>query len=395
MKTISTFAHAVKKVSLILIVNILILELLSFCLIHSLAVIRPDLRTDLTIDQYFDTITDQDISSFWSGRDEFLGWNKMPFQNVTSVNSAGDPYSQSFGADGARNDSRAHDETLVATYGDSFTEGAEVNDDETWQFYLEHLVGGDVKNFGVSGYGIGQAFLKLQNHFKEGRVAPITMLVVFPDDLNRVVNNFRWFENRKTAGKLGFKPSYRFTDGKVRFFPNPTIDDSMTRNDFKALTMELAKRDYWMTQWVYFVPQFPYTYQIVRALPIIADKIFGRFRVVKKDTSIWNTEEGRMLVSYIFDEFYKATIANDSIPVILFIPDVRDWTDGRKVPPYDEIKALLLEASGEGPLVIDIYDAEFDARRFSVQPFHGHPSAYGNQVIADYVAKILKEFKDI
>jgi hypothetical protein len=75
----------------------------------------------------------------------------------------------------------------------------------------------------------------------------------------------------------------------------------------------------------------------------------------------------------------------------LFIPAVSDWVDGCKTPPYHEIRNQFLEDGHKGPFVIDIYDADFDESRFSIRPFQGHPSPYGNQVIAFHVADKLKE----
>jgi len=391
MGNYSSFAKTAKKVALIVIVNILLLEFLSFCLIHSLAVIRPDLRLDLTVGEYYSTITDQDRALYLSARDERLGWNRKPFHSTRSMNSAGEFFSTSFGADGARNDPQQHHETLIATYGDSFTEGGEVNNDETWPFYLEDMLGYDVKNFGVGGYGIGQSFLKLQNHFENGRVAPLTMLVIYVDDLNRVVNNFRWFLNRNTAGKLSFKPSYRYIDGEIRFFPNPHIDESMTLDDLEALTIELASRDYWMTRWVYLVPQFPYVYQIIKVIPMATEKVIAKVQGMEQDEPIWNTQEGSVVVKHILEEFYKVTVENDSIPIVVFIPNVNDWKDGRKLPPYRTIKNQLLEDESKSLFVIDIYDADFDESRFSIKPFQGHPGPYGNKVIASNIASKLKE----
>jgi lysophospholipase L1-like esterase len=384
-------ARKFKSLGLIVAINLLLLEGLSFVLIHSLPVIRPDLRLDLTIDSYFATITDQDITSFQNGRDPLLGWNRRPFQSLTSVNSAGESYTVSFGADGSREDLREYGKVLIATYGDSFTEGGEVNNHETWQTYLEKLIEHDVKNFGVSGYGIGQAYLKLRRHFDEGRKAPVTMLVIYVDDLSRAVNNFRWFLNRKTDGELSFKPSFRYLDGAVRFFPNPPANDSMKLDDLKKLTMKLARQDYWMSRWLYFEPKFPYAYQIAKAMPMISRKVIARFQEAPDYESIWSTEEGNLVAKHIIEQFYRVSIANDSIPVLLFIPNVNNWANGRKRPEYHDFKAMLLEDSSIDIATIDIYDANFDESRFSIQPFQGHPSPYGNQIIASHVASKLKE----
>ncbi|UCC15062.1 MAG: hypothetical protein JSW21_03690 [Gammaproteobacteria bacterium] len=386
------FLNTARKIALVLIVNLLLLEMLSFLVVHSLAIIRPNLRLDLTLGQKFDTLTDDDLASYWAHRDELLGWDRAPFESRQATNSAGEKYSTTFSSDGARMDPKDHDATLIATYGDSFTEGAEVNNDETWQVYLENLTGHDVKNFGVLGYGIGQSFLKLKRHLEDGRVAPITMLVIYSNDLRRAVNNYRWFLNGSDGALLAFKPSFRLIGGQVRFFSIDHVNESMTLNDLNSLAVESAKYDFWMQKTkLYFVPQWPYSYQIIRALPKIVDKIGTKFQAVKDDRSLWTTQEGRLVAQHIVQEFYTATITRGSIPVVLFIPDIRDWKDGRKIPPYHEFRTRLSEHETEVPFTIDIYEAEFDESRFSILPFQGHPSPYGNQVIASHVFSELRE----
>src|SRR5271154_6764824 len=47
----------------------------------------------------------------------------------------------------------------INTYGNSFTAGDQVNDGETWQEVLAAHLGEPIRNFGVGGYSLYQAFL--------------------------------------------------------------------------------------------------------------------------------------------------------------------------------------------------------------------------------------------
>lgn len=274
-----------------------------------------------------------------------------------------------------------------------FGQGSEVNNDEPWQFYLDKLIHHDVKNFGVSGYGIDQAYLKLKSHYDIGSVAPITMLVVYDNDLKRALNNYRELVNLTGPTKLTFKPSYRLIDGQVRFFPMPEVDSSMTLDDLRAMAMGFSTNDYLMTnQRLYFAPEFHYSCQVIKAPPKIANKAYPKIRGVPFDTSIWNTQEGYLVANHIIDQFNQAAKQIGSISIVMFIPDVSKWKDGRKMPPYHAIRAHLENKNGNGPLVLDIADAEFDESRFSIMPFKGHPSRYGNQAIASHIAGKLKEW---
>src|SRR5262249_1689918 len=79
----------------------------------------------------------------------------------------------------------------ILTFGDSFTFGDEVSDNETWPYYLEKLLpGSEVINFGVHGYGHDQMLLYLQ---EEGiKYHPdIVILGFLPFDMKRNVVSFR------------------------------------------------------------------------------------------------------------------------------------------------------------------------------------------------------------
>ena len=54
------------------------------------------------------------------------------------------------------------EECRIASYGDSFTQCHQVSDGETWQEVLAAHVGEPIQNFGVGGYGVYQAYLRLR-----------------------------------------------------------------------------------------------------------------------------------------------------------------------------------------------------------------------------------------
>ena len=73
---------------------------------------------------------------------------------------------------------------VIATVGDSFTFGDQVDDDATWPAQLEQILGQPVKNGGVFGYSLAQAVLRAEAMLDKFPVS--TLIVSFiPDDLNR------------------------------------------------------------------------------------------------------------------------------------------------------------------------------------------------------------------
>ena len=49
----------------------------------------------------------------------------------------------------------------INTYGDSFTQCHQVSDAETWQEYLAGHLGEPIRNFGMGGYGVYQAYRRM------------------------------------------------------------------------------------------------------------------------------------------------------------------------------------------------------------------------------------------
>jgi len=90
----------------------------------------------------------------WDYHDPDLGWDS--YRNGKRVGPPG------FSACGS-------------AFGDSFTHGDEVRDNEAWPFRLSELLGCEVENFGVGGYGQDQAYLKYLKYRPKGQVVLVAM----------------------------------------------------------------------------------------------------------------------------------------------------------------------------------------------------------------------------
>ena len=141
-----------------------------------------------------DVITFYDITHY-TADDEYIEKAIRRFDADLGWNTTYDtPY-------GERPRPRSYEHPLITTYGDSFTQGGEVNHSETWQAYLTDLLQADVYNFGVGAYGTDQAYLKylkygdrLKTHF--------VILGIMTENINRCLNSYRPFYYAKTGMRL-------------------------------------------------------------------------------------------------------------------------------------------------------------------------------------------------
>ena len=89
----------------------------------------------------------------------------------------------------------------LSCFGDSFTMCHQVSDSETWEEYLAGHLGEPVRNYGVGGYGVYQAYLRLKRVVYQGRGTAYMLLNVFGmDDHFRSLDAWRrprcgdWFQ---------------------------------------------------------------------------------------------------------------------------------------------------------------------------------------------------------
>ncbi len=70
----------------------------------------------------------------------------------------------------------------INTYGNSFTQCHQVSDGETWQEYLAAHLGEPIRNFGVGGFGVYQAYRRVLRTEKSELGARYVLLYIWGDD---------------------------------------------------------------------------------------------------------------------------------------------------------------------------------------------------------------------
>ena len=88
-----------------------------------------------------------------------------------------------------------NEQARIRTYGNSYTHCDQVNDGETWQEALAAHLGEPIKNHGVGGYSVYQAYLRMKK-VERNHPAAYIILNVFDDDHFRNLDGFRSFRVR-------------------------------------------------------------------------------------------------------------------------------------------------------------------------------------------------------
>ncbi len=145
-------------------------------------------------------------------------------------------------------------------FGDSFTYGDEVELPQSWPFYLQELSGKKVMNGGVSGYGLGQSYLRYKRETSqaEGR---LVLMAFISNNLRRMLSRSRLFKGDNSFIVLP-KPRFALDQvGDLKLLPNPigSINEVDKLNDIEFLK-GLAAEDHWMKVNPPPVAQFPYSH---------------------------------------------------------------------------------------------------------------------------------------
>ncbi len=327
--------------------------------------------------------------------DPKFGWDYPP--NI--VYQLTGPETYSHGPLGERISPESYKTTLMATYGDSFTYGAEVNDDQTWQAFLAHKLQSNILNFGVGGYGTDQALLKYQMH--NTIVTKIVMLGIFPENINRVVNTYRPLYSHGESHSLT-KPRFIQDGYEFRLLPNlltkPEDLDKLLDPEF---VKELGQMDYWYQadqklpalSFPYTISLFQYRKPVFEQISLNASRVFRLNTRPSFPWNLYNEPEPFAIMCYIVDSFVKTAHDRGSVPVIVILPhkdqvqELLDYGVSRFEPLTDYMKQ-------KGYHFIDLVQAVASLkpdRSQLDQWYQGHATSEGNRVAADLIAKYFEK----
>ncbi len=321
-----------------------------------------------------------------------LGWDYPP--GLVYEDFAGITFSH--GPGGERRCLTDYDTTLISTYGDSFTYCAEVGDSDTWQTTLGKKLHTNVLNYGVSGYGTDQAFLKYE--LNQGPPTKIVILGVLPENVNRVVNIYRPFYTY-TDTTMGTKPMFLKQGGTIRLVPNPIASvPELAKLDQEQFLEELGKVDYWY-QFDKKLPKFsfPYTFSCYCWKDILYSQLMAGMSDYAKRSARhpWNLydEDGPLsIMCYVADRFVATARSRGSEPLILIMPhkdNITEVTDKGFVREARFIEYL----SRKGYPFLDGVKAIADMKptKQDLDAWYGsHATAQGNNVLADLLSKRLR-----
>jgi len=175
------------------------------------------------------------------------GWANVPGGSGTHQDK---PVSfNSIGARGSRSvDARPPEGALrLACYGESFTFGSEVGDDETWpaQLEVDAAPALEVINLGVGGWGTDQALMRYRDTHAE-LASDVVLMGMLSENIARNVNRLRLVYSPGTREPL-VKPRFILANERLELVPQPYASEMELYEAALdgSLGIEMAPHEWW------------------------------------------------------------------------------------------------------------------------------------------------------
>ncbi|NIL98640.1 MAG: hypothetical protein GTO53_14275, partial [Planctomycetales bacterium] len=210
----------------------------------------------------------------------------------------------------------------IALFGDSFTYGAEVAYEDSWCGYLERqfaLPGlqTEVLNFGVSGYGMDQAYLRWKHQGAKFKPQLVVFGLQF-ENVKRNTNLVRAIYNPRTGLPFS-KPRFVLEEDRLRLVNHPCVSP-------QELSDVLEDFENW--QWSpheahYRAQDYQASWWHASRLLTFVQTVIGEVWLAEQSDYRPNSEEARLGLK-IIENFADSVESADAQFVVLVMPKRKD-----------------------------------------------------------------------
>lgn len=359
---------------------------LSFWGYFSFAYVAPAGHpADAELEALIKDIPQTDLDKFIAGQyDPYLGWSNGP---DVSYEHEGSHYQTS--KDRIRINPHESEIVRISAYGDSFTFGDEVENDETFPYFLSRLTNSNVINYGVSAYGTDQALRRLEQNLRTGRKTDVVVLEFIQDSIKRNMNMYLVFKyGFEKWTRYMFKPMLHESPGGYEWVDNPLQELAGTDDVLEAY--RVSKHYDWFYQDPEPSVSFPYTVSAVKT-------IWFLWQRKSAGAPDWGHAPSERKMTELIGRYAALAEEFDFVPVLIYIPlgfEIREYLSGNTGQRFSSfLSETARDYQGTSMIVIDLARElqEMENRPpmedFYVRPYDGHPSALGNRVIAEVIYK--------
>ncbi|MEQ1655999.1 MAG: SGNH/GDSL hydrolase family protein [Nitrospira sp.] len=221
----------------------------------------------------------------------------------------------------------------IALVGDSFTFGEEVRFEETWGYHLAKDLGPNVQvlNFGVSGYGIDQSYLRIQKDVLSWKPT-VVILGFIQADLWRSMTLYSFinFENWEFTFS---KPRYLMSNGALTLINSTPLAPSDIFSQRSISDLPFVQYDIGFRAADWNSHPFDWSY-LARAMRTYTAPPSLHPFATQNDLTTINSE--------ILRAFLRAATESEFVPLIVYFPSRTDFLD----PSTEPFGAEFIRRSG-------------------------------------------------
>ncbi|MBK20435.1 MAG: hypothetical protein CMM52_16515 [Rhodospirillaceae bacterium] len=354
---------------------------------------------------------------FNSSYDHELGWVRRPNTTGHEKSRSGDT-SFEIGPDGSRvTPNFKMLPASISCYGDSFTFCRQVNDDETWPYFLSGKIGSRIQNFGVGNYGMDQALLRLKREYPQNPT-PVVVLAIVPETITRVLSV--WKHYSEYGNTFAFKPRFFLRNNHLELFSN-LADKPEKYFELETLLPSARKNDeFYLSKFRKDILTFPYlisfTRSIRRSLPLITAlclkhiykafdiysnyeaALFKKFvlnRNIALSAKLYRKIENENLLIAILRGFVEFCTAQGAKPIFMMLPQLTDIeyivdTEDYYYEKFMKRACEMLPCLDLAPQVLAL---EKHSQFYSDDRYGGHFNKHGNALVADTLFDFLQSLE--
>jgi len=339
--------------------------------------------------------------------DQILGWDRKKNSFGFEISNKKTFFHISkFGNRGKSNFAK----TKLSVFGDSFAFCRYVNDNETWESFLEKNIKSNVNNYGVGNYGLDQSYLKYKK-YKNTLKSKIIIFNVVPETIARI--HSYWKHYREFGNIMGFKPIYLFNKDKLNL-NKILIKKYYSQKEIFRTFKKIKKIDlFYGAKFKKEKFNFPYTFVFLRNFKkysiIIISLILYK---LSNNKNFYDSAVSQILISNIRESHQMYNDINYASKLRLLIINMNKEIkkDRKKMiliisPQLLDFKSKYFKNSinffsnlPKEILCLDLskYIASKDYRKFYFKDIYGgHLNKIGNKYIAKVILNYLKKQKVI
>lgn len=313
-----------------------------------------------------------------------MGWsigpNRFGFNDKESIpywsNSEGRRYRGPEGEEVPRIEGT----TEIALVGDSFTFGYEVRYEDTWGYQLDQMLGEEfhVLNFGVTGYGLGQMYLRYEEEVRPRR-PDVVLLSFISDDLSRTLRVYPFLSSPRWGARFS-KPRFVLQDGELTIvnIPPVSFEEFSSTEAISQLPFVEYDRGYTLSDWQKRWYHVSYLVRLFTSLysPWSAPKTEGA------------DEELLSVNAAILKRFVSSVKQIDSIPLVVLFPTSEEFEQPDRWDQGLVLGKQVLERAGI--TYIDTFPCLLELDRVDAYLVN-HLSPQGNVAIAKCLVDAVRE----